>query len=185
MAVLLIVVVVALLVALAVIAWLLQRQRRSRALQDQFGPEYGRTVHAVGSRDRAEQELTRRQERVERLQLRPLSPDDQQRFAAEWRTAQAQFVDDPRGATGKADQLIGAVMERRGYPVGDFEARAADLSVDYPTVVSNYRAAHTIALNAERGRAGTEDLRQALVHYRALFEELVGTPQTAATEARQ
>ena len=177
--------VVVLIVAVAVIAWLVLQQRRSRALQEQFGPEYSRTVHALGNRNRAEQELTQRRERVEQLHIRPLSRADQERFSASWRQVQTRFVDDPRGATAEADRLIGEVMTTRGYPVGDFAAQAADLSVSYPTVVSNYRAAHTVAENAARGDVATEDLRQAFVHYRTLFQELVEAPQPAATEGRR
>jgi hypothetical protein len=179
------VLVVVLIVALAVIAWLVLQQRRSRDLQEQFGPEYGHTVHALGNRGRAEKELAARRERVEQLHIRPLSQQDQQRFSTSWQQVQARFVDDPRAATEDADKLIGDVMSTRGYPVGDFEAQAADLSVSYPTVVSNYRAAHAIAQNAARGDVATEDLRQAFVHYRALFQELVEAPQPAAMEGRR
>jgi hypothetical protein len=121
--------------------------------------------------------LAARQERVQQLHLRPLPADEQRRYAEAWRRTQARFVDDPAGAINEADTLIGRVMQARGYPVGDFEARAADLSVDHPQVVRNYRAAHQLAQASGRGQASTEDLRQALVHYRALFEELLETPQ--------
>ena len=185
MAIVIAILVVVLIGAVAVIAWLVLQQRRSRALQEQFGPEYNRTVHTVGDRGRAEQELRERRERVEQLHIRPLSRQDQQRFSTAWQQVQARFVDDPQGATADADRLIGEVMTARGYPVGDFAAQAADLSVSYPTVVNNYRAAHAVAQNAAQGAATTEDLRQALVHYRALFEELVEAPQPAAREGRR
>jgi hypothetical protein len=182
MAVLILVLVLVAVAVIAVVVWLVLRQRRSRALQSQFGPEYDRTVQAVGDRGHAEQELAARKQRVEEFALRPLSAVDQQRFAEAWRNTQARFVDDPRAATADADQLIGQVMAARGYPVGDFEARAADLSVDHPTVVSNYRAAHRVGQDAARSQVSTEDLRQALVHYRSLFDELLETPQATPVE---
>jgi hypothetical protein len=111
---------------------------------------------------------------VDGLHIRPLSPEDAQQFAEGWRTVQAQFVDDPRGAVTQADRLVGEVMHARGYPVGEFEQRVADISVDHPTVVKNYRAARAIADQHARGQASTEDLRQAMVHYRALYAELLG-----------
>ncbi|HZU76108.1 MAG TPA: hypothetical protein VFA70_05040 [Dehalococcoidia bacterium] len=175
------VIVLAVVVVLAVGAavWFYLRERRSRQLREHFGPEYDRAVRDTGDTRRAERELAARQERVERLQIRPLSAADRDRFADAWRRTQAQFVDDPTAAIRSADELIGDAMQKRGYPVGDFETRAADLSVDHPTVVSNYRAAHAIAMSSAQGGASTEDLRKAMVHYRALFDELVGIPQEA------
>lgn len=183
MAILVLVLALVAVAAIAVVVWLVLRQRRSHALQSQFGPEYERTVHAVGDRGHAEQELAARQQRVEAFALQPLSAVDQQRFADAWRNTQARFVDDPRAATAAADQLIGQVMAARGYPVGDFEARAADLSVDHPTVVSNYRAAHRVGQDAARSTVSTENLRQAFVHYRSLFDELLDTSQAVPVEA--
>lgn len=179
MAILIVVLVMVAVVAIALGAWLFLRQRRSTRLQEQFGPEYDRTVRAAGNQRRAEHELSARQERVERFDVQPLAATDRTRFAEAWRATQARFVDDPAAAISDADQLIAEVMQKRGYPVGDFEAQAADLSVDHPTVVNNYRAAHHIAGTNAGGGAGTEELRQAMVHYRSLFDELLETQQEA------
>ncbi|MBW8784180.1 MAG: hypothetical protein JF593_06020 [Novosphingobium sp.] len=153
------------------------RRRRSSALHDRFGSEYERTVKAVGSTSKAEAVLAEREKRVEEFSLQPLPPAQREGFVGEWRQVQAQFVDDPQQALGRADVLLGEVMAARGYPVSDFEQRAADLSVDHAEVVENYRAAHDIALKHKRGEASTEDLRQAMIHYRALFDDLVNEPE--------
>jgi hypothetical protein len=171
-------VVLVVLVAIAVLAvlvaiWLFMQKRRTEHLQRGFGPEYERTVHETGDRNRAESELHEREKRVEKLRIRPLSSEEQSRFAAQWEQTQARFVDDPGSSIDDADRLVGTVMQARGYPVGEFEQRAADISVDHPEVVSNYRAAHRIAVDHERGESSTEDLRQGIVHYRALFDELL------------
>jgi hypothetical protein len=160
-------------------------RNRSQKLQQRFGPEYGRTVREMGGRIRAEEALEKREKRIERLQIRQLPAADQRRFAQEWREVQARFVDDPRLSLTEADNLVGELMKRRGYPMAEFEQRAADISVDHPLVVDNYRAAHTVALRHERGEANTEDMRQAMVHYRTLFEELMGTGETATTGVRR
>jgi hypothetical protein len=173
--------VVVALVAIAAAAWFFLQKRRTEQLREGFGPEYDRTVEEVGDRRRAESELDARRKRIAALDIRPLTPDERARFADAWQATQARFVDDPDAAIGDADQLVGEVMQTRGYPVGEFEQRAADVSVDHPEVVSNYRAAHRIALDRERGGAGTEDLRQAMVHYRALFDELLETDQVQPT----
>ena len=131
-----------------------------------------------GSRRHGEAGLDKRTERVESFHLRPLAPGDRARFVDSWRRVQARFVDGPAGAVAEADQLLGDVMSTRGYPVSDFEQRAADISVDHPLVLENYRTAHEIALRQTKGQASTEDLRQAMIHYRSLFEELVGEPET-------
>jgi FtsZ-interacting cell division protein ZipA len=165
-----IVIVVVLLVVLGLFA---ARQQRSRRLRQQFGPEYDRTVDAAGDRRQAESELRERTERRQRLDIVPLDPADRDRYLEAWRQTQARFVDEPAEATREADRLITAVMRQRGYPIDDFEQRAADISVDHPQVVDDYRAAHAIAAANERSDASTEDLRQALVHYRSLFEELL------------
>lgn len=170
-AVVLIIVVVAAVAAIAILA--LQR-RRSQHLKSKFGPEYDRELKEAGSARRAEQRLESREKRVEKFHIRPLSEADRARFVERWRAVQARFVDDPKAAVTEADLLIGQVMELRGYPVSDFETSASDLSVNHPRVVDNYRAGHDIALRQSRGEASTEDLRQAMVHYRSLFEELVG-----------
>src|SRR5207248_1966430 len=137
------------------------------------GPEYDRLANEFGSPRRAESDLERREKRVEKIHIRALTKEEQSRFANAWREVQASFVDNPSTAVSRADGLVGDLMKTRGYPVGDFEQRAADVSVDHPRVVENYRAAHAIAVRRERGEANTEDLRSAMVHYRALFEDLL------------
>jgi FtsZ-interacting cell division protein ZipA len=189
----LLVVILVVLVLLALLALVAGRQRRSRRLQDRFGPEYQRTVEQAGDRRAAETELRERAERRERLDIVPLDPEARERYVAAWRQTQAQFVDEPGEACREADRLITSVMRDRGYPVDNFEQRAADVSVDHPRVVEDYRAAHAIAAANDRSEASTEDLRQALVHYRSLFEELLddrpGGPQgdqpRRGTEARR
>jgi hypothetical protein len=158
--------------AVAGVAWWFGQRRRTERLKDTFGPEYERTVDAADSRRRAEAELEARQQRVESLDIHELSPGESARFADRWRVVQALFVDDPARAVDQADTLIGEVMRARGYPVGDFEQRAADISVGHPQVVDHYRVAHRIAARRDRD-ADTEALRQAFVHYRALFAELL------------
>ena len=183
-----IVLVVALLAAIGVAAWLYLQKRRSDGLRTSFGSEYDRAREEHPDRRSAERELTERKERVEQLHIRSLSSDERDRFVERWRSAQAQFVDDPAGATRVADALIGEIMQARGYPVGDFEQRAADISVDHPGVVEHYRAAHAIALRTDRGQADsgdTEDLRQAFVHYRALFDDLLEVEAPAPQETRR
>lgn len=163
------------LVLLVVIGLLLYQRQRSQHLQERFGPEYKRVVAKSGDTRQAEAELEAREKRVKRLDIRPLSPEEQDRFFASWQQVQARFVDEPGVAIDDADSLIRDVMRTRGYPVGDFEERAADISVDHPDVVTNYRAAHGIALRNQKGEASTEELRQAVVRYRSLFTELLGT----------
>jgi hypothetical protein len=150
------------------------RRRRTRVLADQFGPEYSRAVEAAGGRSKAEAELEARTKRVEQLDVRALTTTERDRFSELWRVAQERFVDSPPMAVAEADQLVMEVMRLRGYPMTDFEQRAADISVVHPHLVTNYRAAHSIALNSAGQSATTEDLRQAMVHFRALFEELLG-----------
>jgi hypothetical protein len=170
---LVIVLIVALVAAIGVAAWLFMQKRRTDNLQQKFGPEYERTVAEHHDQKAAERELEGRAERVEHLQLRPLAREERDQFVARWQAVQAQFVDDPTGATSEADDLVGQVMATRGYPVGEFEQRAADVSVNHPHVVEHYRAGHALALRSARGDADTEDLRQAFVHFRALFEDLL------------
>jgi hypothetical protein len=158
---------VCLLVALVV--W----QRRRAGLRERFGGEYERAVARRGDRRQAEAELAKRERRREKLLIRPLPAEAQERYAAEWRAVQSRFVDAPAEAVRDADRLITEVMVERGYPMREFEARAADLSVDYPETVENYRFAHALACSSAEGRATTEDLRKAMQHYRALFEELL------------
>jgi hypothetical protein len=155
------------------------RKRRTERLRSKFGGvEYARAVKEGGGRRHAEAGLDDRAERVESFHIRPLATGDHTRFVDSWRKIQARFVDGPAGAVAEADQLLGDVMSTRGYPVSDFEQRAADISVDHPLVLENYRKAHEIALRQTKGQANTEDLRQAMIHYRTLFEELVSTTET-------
>jgi len=181
---LVLILVIALVVAVAAAAWLYTRKRRTDELRGRFGPEYDRAVEAHDDPRSAEKTLEERQERVERLQIRALEPREREQFAERWRSVQAQFVDDPSGATKEADRLVAEVMQTRGYPVGDFDQRASDISVDHPHVVENYRAAHGIALRNERGETETEDLRQAMVHCRALFDDLLEVEETRRTEVQ-
>jgi len=183
---LVIVLIVALVAAIGAAIWLYMRNRRTEQLQTRFGPEYDRALSEHHDQRKAEQELEHRAERVDHLNIRALERDERDRFAERWHSVQAQFVDDPAGATDEADHLVGEVMATRGYPVGDFEQRAADVSVQHPMVVEHYRAAHDIALRNARGNADTEELRQALVHFRVLFEDLLETATTTTqTEARR
>jgi len=165
----LVVVVGLLLVAAAVVV----PRLRSRRLQQQFGPEYGRTVDTAGDRREAERDLQERAERRKELEIRPLDPGARNAYAQRWRSAQERFVDAPTQAVGNADLLVQEVMRERGYPVGDFEQQARDVSVDHAGVVSEYHAAHEISVLNGRGDASTEQLREAMVHYRALFAELL------------
>jgi hypothetical protein len=159
------------------------RKRKTARLRTQFGgAEYNRAVKEGGSRQKAEAVLDKRADRVESFHIQPLGPGDRTRFVESWRRVQAGFVDGPGGAVTEADQLLRDVMSTRGYPVSDFEQRAADISVDHPLVLENYRSAHEIAVRQAQGQASTEDLRQAMIHYRTLFEELVGEPELARTK---
>jgi hypothetical protein len=167
------------LVVAAIAVLLVLRKRRTEGLRTKFGgAEYARAVKEGGNRRHAEAGLQERTDRVEGFHIRPLAPGDRARFEESWRRIQARFVDGPAGAVAEADQLLGDVMSTRGYPVSDFEQRAADISVDHPLVLENYRSAHEIALRQTKGQASTEDLRQAMIHYRTLFEELVSEPET-------
>lgn len=176
--------IVALLVG-AIVAWFVMQRRRSSQLQSRFGAEYDRTVETVGSRRHAESELEERQKRVSTLDIRPLSPVDRDRFSDQWQAIQARFVDEPTTAVVEADELLTEVMRTRGYPTGDFEQKAADLSVDHPRFVENYRAAHTIKTRRGQGQATTEDLRQAMIHYRALFDHLIEDGVAERVEVRR
>jgi hypothetical protein len=160
------------------------QRRRSDTLRQKFGPEYQRAVGQMGDERKAEAELAAREKRVRALDIRTLAPEEQRRFSDAWRKAQARFVDEPSAAAGEADVLVQDLMKARGYPVGDFEQRAADISVDHPNVVTNYRAARDIAVRNNTGKATTEDIRQAMVHYRSLFEELLETNVTRKEAVR-
>ena len=164
---------VGVVVLLLVLVWAYMSRRRRVNLRERFGPEYERTVEAVGPA-RADSVLQARAERVSRFNLRKLTQDQADAFVREWRLIQARFVDDPERAVGEADQLVTQVMTARGYPLADFDRRSEDLSVDHPVVVQNYRTARVLALRRQRGEAGTEEMRQAVVNYRALFDELLG-----------
>ena len=170
------VVAAVILLALAAVAWLItreQRRRQSLRLQQRFGPEYSRVIAERGDRATAETELLAREKRVERLKLVSLSGEDAAKFGQAWGALQTQFVDNPQGAVLAADRLVRDLMVKRGYPMADFERRAADISVDYPTVVDAYRSARAIAVRSQQGQASTEELRKAVVHYRILFDELL------------
>jgi hypothetical protein len=171
--------------AIAVAAWMYLRTKQTQRLKSQFGPEYDRLVEERGNAQRAEDELARREKRVEKFRIRHLTREECDRFADAWRIEQERFVDDPRAAVSRADQLVGEAMKARGYPVGDFEQRAADLSVEHPRVVEHYRAAHEVALVDSRGQASTEDLRRAMKHYRSLFEDLLDRHVTPHEEVRR
>ena len=165
------------IVAMMGACWIFIRRRRSDHLKSRFGPEYDRVIQEHGKRGRAETVLETREKRVDGLHIRSLMPRDRDNFAQAWNADQARFVDDPKGAVTEADLLVTEVMKARGYPVSNFEQRVADISVDHPQVVENYRAAADIVRRHQSGEATTEDLRQAMVYYRKLFEELLETPE--------
>ncbi len=168
-----IVIVAAIVVVVAVAAWQMLARRRTKQLQGRFGPEYERTVQSADSKKAAESELASRQQRREQIEVRPLSAAARERYMSQWQSVQAQFVDSPAAAVASADQLIQSAMAERGYPMEDFDTRASDISVDHPQVVENYRQGHRLAERSADGDGSTEDLRQAMRHYRALFAELV------------
>lgn len=176
-------IIIAIVAIVAIGGWLLYNKRRSDHLRSHFGAEYERQVEASGSRSKAEADLAEREKRVSKLTIRPLSPADQDRFFDRWTKVQATFVDDPERSVDYADALLAEVMTARGYPVSDFDQRAGDISVDHPNVVQHYRAGHDIAVRHGKGEAATDELRQALIHYRALFEELVTERQAAPEPA--
>ena len=178
-----VVIVVLAIAVVAAVAWVVTQRRRTERLTQRYGPEYQRTIESAGDRREAERELEARQKRVEQYDIRRLSPDERDGYLARWRETQAKFVDDPPGAISEADSLVQEVMQARGYPMADFDQRAADLSVDHPHVIEEYRAAHVIAERDANGGVQTEDLRQAMVHYRALFEDLLETDE--ATSERE
>jgi hypothetical protein len=179
----LILVAVLIAVAMGVVTWFVMQRQKSVHLKRRFGVEYDRAVNELGGRAKAEAELTKRQQRVASLKITPLTPADAARFSQDWNTLQGRFVDNPKGAVTEADLLVRELMAKRGYPMGDFELRAADISVDYPGIVSTYRAAQAIAVRDARGEADTEELRKAVVHYRTLFDELLGVAPTKAPAA--
>ena len=161
------------LIIVAVALYMRKRKNTTAELRDRFGPEYQQAVLQHGSERKAEAKLADRETRVEMLKIRELDPTERERYMTQWQAAQSRFVDSPRGAVAEADELVSSLMQTRGYPVADFDQRAADISVDHPRVVENYRSAHGIAMRVGRGEANTEDLRTAMVHFRSLFDELV------------
>jgi len=172
------------LVLIGLTAWFFFRKRQSQRLQQRFGQEYGRTVKELGSQTKAEADLKAREKRVERFHILPLSLSDAARFHEAWDALQARFVDNPKGVVFEADKLVRELMLKRGYPMGNFERRAADLSVDHAVVVDHYRAAQAIVVRDGRGEADTEELRQAVVHYRVLFNELLEVREAKREAAR-
>jgi len=176
--------VVVIVLAVAVIAWLYWRKRRSGLLRERFGPEYERVVRDKGDVRKAEGVLQMRARKREELRIVPLSAAVRSDFSRRWMQVQSRFVDDPKGAVADADQLVTEIMHARGYPMADFDHQAEIISVDHPVVVQNYRAAHEIALRHGRGQASTEDLRKAMVHYRSLFDELLEDSIPQRKEAR-
>jgi hypothetical protein len=177
--------VVVVILVIAALAWLYVRKRRTTTadLRQRFGPEYDRAVRQHGSERKAEAKLEDREKRVDKLNIRDLDPMEHERFLQRWESVQSRFVDSPKGAVAEADDLVSSLMKTRGYPVSDFDQRAADISVDHPRVVENYRSAHEIALRVGTSGATTEDLRTAMIHYRSLFEELVQVPATIEKRA--
>ncbi len=167
-------VVLVLVIVGALLGLVFSRRKRTQKLHDQFGIEYDHTVETLGNEKKAQTELDERQKHVQALDIHPLSVDERTRYLADWTAVQYKFVDEPGQAIAEADRLIMEVMQSRAYPVSDFEQRAADISVNYPALVSNYRAARDIAIKNEQHQADTEELRQAMIYYRSLFEELLG-----------
>lgn len=170
-----IVLAIVVVIAIVVLAMIVARQRRmaSGRIRQRFGPEYDRAVQEHGSERRAEAQLADRAKRVEKLNVRELAPVERERFTNQWNGLQLRFVDSPKGAVAEADDLLVLVMQTRGYPMSDFDQRAADISVDHPVVVDNYRSGHAIAVRTRNGEVSTEDLRKAMIHYRALFDEMI------------
>lgn len=177
---------VAVILTVAVFAWLYVRRRRrstTAEMRQRFGPEYERAVGEQGPERRAEAQLAAREKRVEQLKIHDLDSAKRELFAGQWQVLQSRFVDDPKAAVTEADALVSTFMQARGYPVADFNQLAADISVDHPRVVANYRSAHEIVLRLGKGEANTEDLRTAMIHYRSLFEELVQVPTAVEIKA--
>jgi uncharacterized protein YneF (UPF0154 family) len=181
---LIIIVVVVVVIVGVILGLVFSRRNRSTQLQEKFGPEYDHTVQTMGGEKKAQTELNERQKHVEALVIRPLSVSEHDRYLAEWTAVQSKFVDEPGQAIVDADRLIMEVMQIRGYPVSDFEQRAADISVKYPALVTNYRGAREIANKNKLGQAGTEELRQAMIYYRSLFDELLKSESVPLEEKK-
>lgn len=177
-----IIIIAVVLGVLVVAGFFLMRRRRTEELQSRFGPEYERALKETGDKSKAETELQRREKRVEKLSIRPVDPAQRERFSAEWQRVQAEFVDNPENSIRDADILLQEAMRTRGYPVENFDQVAADVSVDHPTVVQHFRTAHDIARRHSKGEGNTEDLRNAMINYRALFDELVAVSPTTDKE---
>ena len=170
------VVLVIVIIAVLVVLYVRKRRNTTAVLRKKFGPEYDRAVVVHGAGRKAEAKLEDREKRVEKLNIRDLDPIERERFSTRWESVQSRFVDSPKGAVTEADDLVSSLMKARGYPVSDFDQRAADISVDHPGVVESYSSAHEIAQRAGKDYATTEDLKTAMIHYRSLFEELVHVP---------
>lgn len=180
-----IIIVVAVIVIVGVIlALIFSRRNRSKQLHEKFGSEYDHTIETMGSEKKAQTELNERQKHVETLDIHPLSVSQHDQYLADWTAVQSKFVDEPGQAINDADRLIMEVMQLRGYPVSDFEQRAADISVKYPALVTNYRGAREIANKNKEGQANTEELRQAMIYYRSLFDELLKTEPVVREEVK-
>ena len=179
------IVIVVIVLALGIALWLYIQKKRTQKLRSKFGPEYDRAIGEHRDRAHAESELEKRATRVAKFHIHPLSAEHRSMYLGRWQEEQSQFVDDPQAAVKHADALVQEVMQARGYLVGDFDQNAADLSVDHPHVIENYRIAHEIALRDGRGEANTEDLRKAMVSYRALFEDLLGQTIEKPEEVRK
>jgi hypothetical protein len=177
------IVLVVVVVVVAALLYARSRKQRTDRLRGRFGPEYERAVSESGKRSAAESELLEREKRREQLHISPLEPEARERYTASWQEVQASFVDAPSRAISEADRLVAEVMRERGYPLETFDQREADISVDHPEVVQDYRAAHAISLANDHGEASTEDLRQAMVHYRSLFSKLLENGKDRAREA--
>ena len=180
---------VMILVVVAVLAvgaalWMYMQKKKTQGLRSKFGAEYDRAIDTNKDQSHAESDLEKRAKRVAQFHIRPLTHDERARYAEDWRVEQSLFVDDPRTAVKHADAMVQDVMKQRGYPVSDFDQNAADLSVDHPRVVENFRAAHEIAVKDARDQSSTEDLRKAMVNYRALFDDLLEQKADKPEEVR-
>jgi hypothetical protein len=169
----LIVLIIAVLIVIGLVSMVVARRERSKRLEEHFGPEYERAMSEIGDQTQAEKELEKRIAHKKELNIRPLSAEEVNRYGLQWQDIQRDFVDEPLTALQKADQLIQEVMRLKGYPVEDFEERAALISVDYPQLVADYRGMHSIAVKQVKDQVSTEDMRQAIVHARSLFESLI------------
>ena len=177
--------IVVAIVAIGAAVWMFIQKKRTQDLRSKFGPEYDKAMDIHGDRSHAESDLAKREKRVARFNIRSLRDDERVKYTEDWRMEQSLFVDDPRTAVKHADSLVQNVMKQRGYPVRDFEQNASDLSVDHPRVVENYRVAHEIAIRDARGQSNTEELRKAMVCYRALFEDLLEQQVNRPVEVRR